>query len=402
EVSYRTGAAFFIISRTMGATLRLYLVINVLQIFVMQPLGINFYVSTLCILGMILLYTLKGGVKSIVWTDTLQTTFMLLGLVVCLVYCMSELGFSLPQLLGKLTEKGYTEMAVMDINAKNFFLKQIVGGIFITITMTGLDQEMMQKNISVKTLGGAQKNMLVFSTIMVLVNLLFLLLGGALYLYAERLGGVATVFTENGKDITRFMIGQIDATGDNLFPTIALKHLPPFVGIVFVIGLISALFPSADGAITALTSSFCIDILGINEKEKNRNEAEKSKIRQIVHLSFAFLFFLCVIFFKFLNNKSIIDILLDIATYTYGPLLGLFLYGIFTKRKVFDSLTPVICIAAPAFCYYLNNYLAPNLFGTYKIGLENLLINGIFTFVGLWIGSIFCKKETIKISNIYK
>ncbi len=393
EVTYRTGAAFFIISRTMGATLRLYLVINVLQIFVMEPLGINFYVSTIAILGMILLYTFKGGVKSIVWTDTLQTTFMLLGLVVCLVYCMGQLDYSLPQLVGKLTEKGYTEMAVMDVNAKNFFFKQILGGIFITVTMTGLDQEMMQKNISVKTLGGAQKNMLVFSTIMVVVNLLFLLLGGALYLYAESLGGANTVFVENGKEITRFMIGQVDATGDNLFPTIALQHLPPFVGIVFVIGLISALFPSADGAITALTSSFCIDILGINSIEKNASEAEQSKIRKIVHLSFAFLFLLCIIFFKFLNNKSIIDILLDVATYTYGPLLGLFLYGIFTKRKVFDALTPFICVAAPAFCYYLNNYLAKNLFGDYKIGLENLLINGILTFIGLYIASLFIQSE---------
>ncbi len=393
EITYKTGAAFFIVSRTMGATLRLYLVINVLQLFVMEPLGINFYVSTIVILGMILMYTFKGGVKSIVWTDTLQTTFMLLGLVVCLFYCMSELNFSLPQLVGALQTKGYTEMAVMDYNAKNFIFKHIIGGIFITITMTGLDQEMMQKNISVKTLGGAQKNMLVFSVILLGVNLLFLLLGGALYLYAEKLGGANQVFMENGKEVTKFMIGTVNATGDNLFPTIALKFLPPFIGIIFVIGLISALFPSADGAITALTSSFCIDILGINNQEKNLTEAEKSKTRQIVHLSFAFVFLLCIIYFKYLNNKSIIDILLDVATYTYGPLLGLFLYGIFTKRKVFDALTPIVCIAAPAFCYYLNNYIAPKFLGDYKIGLENLLINGLFTVVGLYAVSFFAKEK---------
>jgi len=362
--SYKTGSLFFIVSRTLGATLRLYLVINVLQIFVLDQLHVSFEVTTLIILLMIVLYTFKGGVKTIVWTDTLQTFFMLLALVVCVFYIMGDLNLSFSETLGKLNDSGHLQVFNFNFFDKKYFLKQVLGGAFITIAMTGLDQEMMQKNISVKTLGGAQKNMLLFSSVMVLVNFLFLFLGGVLFMYAESKG--------------------LTVKGDDLFPTVALTHMPMLISLIFIIGLISALFPSADGAITALTSSFCIDILGV-QRNKEWNENRQSNIRKVVHLSFAFLFLMMVYYFKQLDNKSIIGILLDIAGYTYGPLLGLFAFGILTKHQIHDRLSPIVCFVAPTICYFFQNYV-PAYFGwSYQIGIELLLINGLLTFFGLWL-----------------
>lgn len=363
--SYKTGALLFIVSRTLGATLRLYLVINVMQLFILDALGVPFIATTFFILLMILLYTFKGGVKTIVWTDTLQTFFMLLALVVCVFYIMGDLNLSFGEAITQLNGLGYTEIFNTDVMDKKFFLKQIIGGAFITISMTGLDQEMMQKNISVKNLGDSQKNMVTFSSVMVLVNFLFLLLGGLLYLYAANKG--------------------IDVKGDDLFPTVALQYLPPIIAIIFIIGLISALFPSADGAITALTSSFCIDILGI-QRNKNLNEAQQSKTRITVHLIFSFIFLLFVVYFKWLDNKSIIGILLDIAGYTYGPLLGLFAFGILTTRSINDRFAPVICLVAPAVCYFIQHNSA-SWFGNYQIGIEMLILNGALTFTGLFLVS---------------
>ncbi len=362
--AYKTGALFFILSRTLGATLRLYLVINVLQLFILDELGLSFHATAIVILVMILLYTFKGGVKTIVFTDTLQTFFMLLALVVCVYYIMDDLKLTLGSALTELGNSGHTQIFNHDFWDKKFFLKQIIGGAFITIGMTGLDQEMMQKNISVKTLGGAQKNMVLFSSVMVLVNFLFLLLGGLLYLFAQSKG--------------------IAVKGDDLFPTIALHYLPGFVSIIFIIGLISALFPSADGAITALTSSFCIDILGL-QRNKSLNEKQKSNTRMKVHLSIAILFLLFVYFFKYLDNKSIIGILLDIAGYTYGPLLGLFAFGILTKHAIYDRLAPVICLSAPLLCYFYQLYASTSGAFHYQIGIEMLLINGALTFLGLFL-----------------
>ena len=360
--SYKTGALLFIVSRTLGATLRLYLVINVMQLFILDALGVPFVATTFFILLMILLYTFKGGVKTIVWTDTLQTFFMLLALVVCVFYIMGDLNLTFTEAISQLNKLGYTEMFNTDVLDKKFFLKQIIGGAFITISMTGLDQEMMQKNISVKNLGDSQKNMVTFSSVMVLVNLLFLLLGGLLYLYAANKG--------------------LSVKGDDLFPTIALQYLPPFIAIIFIIGLISALFPSADGAITALTSSFCIDILGL-QRNKKLSEAQQSKTRITVHLTFSFIFLLFVLYFKWLDNKSIIGILLDIAGYTYGPLLGLFAFGMLTQRTITDKLAPIICLVAPAICYLIQ-YNSASWFGNYQIGIEMLILNGALTFMGLF------------------
>src|SRR3954471_12992631 len=303
NTAYKTGALFFMVSRVLGATARLYLVINVLQLFILDNLHVPFPLTTFVILLMILLYTFEGGVKTIVFTDTLQTTFMLLGLVVCVIYIMNMLGFSFGETMHALADKGYTKIINTDVNSASFFLKQIIGGMFITVGMTGLDQEMMQKNISVKNLKDSQKNVVTFSFVLVLVNFLFLLLGGLLYLFAT---------TQN-----------IAVKGDDLFPTVALGYLPSFISIIFIIGLISALFPSADGALTALTSSFSIDILGLKRKS-DLNEQQKKKTRLTVHLIFAFIFFLCVMIFKWINNKSIIGIILTVAGYTYGPLLALF------------------------------------------------------------------------------
>jgi Na+/proline symporter len=361
--AYKTGALFFIISRTLGATARLYLVINVIQIFILDKLDISFPVTTFVILLMILLYTFEGGVKTIVFTDTLQTSFMLLGLIVCVFYIMHTMDLSISSSISALHEKGYTKFLNTDINSSGFFLKQIIGGAFITIGMTGLDQEMMQKNISVKTLKDSQKNMITFCSVLVLVNLLFLFLGGLLYLYVSANG--------------------INIKGDDLFPTVALQYLPSFVGVIFIIGLISALFPSADGALTALTSSFCIDILGL-QRNTAATEKQTKKTRLTVHFTFAFVFFLCVLFFKWLDDKSIIEIILKVAGYTYGPLLALFSFGIFTKRKLGENIgIPFICIAAPMFCYFLNKE-ASTWFNGYQIGIELLLINGLITFAGLW------------------
>lgn len=374
--SYKTGALFFIISRTVGATARLYLVINVLQIFILDEMHVPFVVTAFVILLMILLYTFEGGVKTIVYTDTLQTTFMLLGLLVCIIYIMSQLGLHPGTTLQTLSAKGYTNIFNFDVKSKGFFLKQILGGAFITIAMTGLDQEMMQKNISVERLKDSQKNMISFSTVILIVNLLFLALGGLLYLFMINNGAAYNLqdhtLVYNGKNII----------GDDLFPYTALKFLPQGVGLIFIIGLISALFPSADGALTALTSSFCIDILGI-KRRTDMTEEKKKKTRMTVHLTFAVIFMLCILVFKWINNKSIINIILDLAGYTYGPLLGLFSFGILSRRRLNDSvLVTVICLLSPVLCFFLSKY-SSTFFGGYQIGIELLIINGLLTYVGL-------------------
>ena len=376
--SYKTGALFFILSRTFGATARLYLVINVLQIFILDNMGVPFVFTTALILLMILLYTFKGGVKTIVYTDTLQTSFMLIGLIICLVFILNNLHLSLSDALTIMEDKGFTRIFDTNINNKSFFLKNIIGGAVIAIAMTGLDQEMMQKNISVRTVGDSQKNIYTFTVILVVVNLLFLVLGGMLYIYLINKGAAY-----EGK---QFLLDGKNVIGDDLFPTIALYHLPSAISIIFIIALISALFPSADGALTALTSSFCIDILGIQQK-KDMSEEKQKKTRITVHLSFAVIFLICIIFFKWLNEKSIINIILDLAGYTYGPLLGLFFFGILTKRKLRQGYgVTVICLIAPAFCYILGKNAA-SWFGGYQIGFEMLLINGLLTFAGLYLFS---------------
>jgi len=380
--AHKAGAFFFILSRTVGATARLYLVISVLQIFIFNKLGIPFEATALVILLLILLYTFEGGVKTIIYTDTLQTTGMLVGLVVCIIVIIKALGTDFGGAMTMMSDKGYTQIFNWDIKAGSYVWKHIVGGMFIAIAMTGLDQEMMQKNISVKTLKGSQKNMMTFTAVLMVVNFLFLVLGGVLYLYASTKG--------------------IDVPPDDLFPTIALSDaFSGTIGIIFIIALISALFPSVDGAITSLTSCFCIDILGINKKEGT--EKTKKRTRLKVHFTFAFVFFLMVLLFKAINDKLIIDFILKFAGITYGPLLGLFAFGILTKRKLNDKLIWAVCIIAPLLALGLDMLSNPawyeaklhvslglqtisdSIFNGYKVGNELILINGLLTFAGLWM-----------------
>ncbi|MCW3465362.1 sodium:solute symporter [Chitinophaga nivalis] len=359
--SYKTGASFFILSRTLGATARLYLVVRILQDAILSSFGIPFWMTTLILLFMILVYTYEGGVKTIVYTDTLQTTCMLAGLIICVIYILNTMHLGFGESITAMHEKGLTRIFNTDPNDKLFFVKQILAGAFITITMTGMDQEMMQKNISVKTLKDAKKNMVSLAFIMLFVISLFLFLGGLLHLYGAQV--------------------NVAATGDKLFPELALHHMPPVVSVIFIIALISALFPSADGAMTALTASFCIDILGM-QRRTDWSEAQKKKYRQRIHLLMAFVFLLFVMIFEWVNNQSMIGVILKVATYTYGPLLGLFAFGILSKRRVTDALVPIVCVAAPVLCFILDKNQAA-IFGNFQIGLELLIINGLFTYIGL-------------------
>jgi Na+/proline symporter len=355
--SRTTGAAFFIASRTLGATARLYLVIVVLQYAVLDALGVPFAVTAAFILLMILAYTFEGGVKTIVWTDTLQTACMLGGLAVCAHHVLAALDLSVAQSVALMRERGLATMISSDVASRHFFMKDFLAGAFIAIAMTGLDQEMMQKNISVKRLVDSQKNVFALSLAMVAVVLLFLYLGGLLHLYA----------------------------GDRLFPAIALGHLEPWVQVVFVIALVSALFPSADGAITALTSSMCIDILGMDARA-DLDEAARKRLRHRVHLAFAAVFLALVMVFKWAASASMISVILTVASYTYGPLLGLFAFGILTSRAVNDAAVPWIALASPLICFAIDANQRV-LFGDYEVGLELLIVNGAITFAGLMLAS---------------
>jgi len=361
--TYKTGASFFIISRVIGASLRMFIVVNVLQIFVFDAWNVPFIVTIIIFILAILVYTFKGGIKTIIWTDTLQTTFMLLAVVLSIVFISKELDLGFGALISKVFESDYSRIMDTDWNSKRFFIKQFLSGAFIAITMTGLDQEMMQKNLSCKTLKEAQKNMFTFSSVLVLVNLMFLILGAIL------------VFYSNSK-------GIVVANTDDLFPTIAINYLMPIAGVIFIIGLISAAFPSADGALTSLTTSFCIDILGFNKQTFKENS--KIKVRYIVHLSFAIVLLLCILIFRSLNDKAIIDNLFTIAGYTYGPLLGLYSFGMFTKWQVKDKWIPLVAIASPLVCYILSTY-STTLFWGYKFGFELIIMNGALTFLGLFL-----------------
>lgn len=378
--AHKAGAFFFILSRTVGATARVYLVINILQTFILDQLGVHFIVTALVILLMILLYTFEGGVKTIIYTDTLQTSGMLIGLVVCIIVILKSLGTDFSGALSLMQEKGYSQVINTDVKSGSFLLKHLLGGMFIAIAMTGLDQEMMQKNISVKTMKDSQKNIMAFSAVLLVVNYLFLVLGGILYLYAANKG--------------------IQVPPDDLFPTLALSDaFSGTIGVIFIIALISALFPSVDGAITSLTSCFCIDILNLNKS--NADEKARKRIRLKVHFTFAFVFFVMVLVFKAINDKLIIDFILKFAGITYGPLLGLFAFGILTRKQLKTNLIWWVCIIAPLLALGLDMLSSPEwyekklhvqlglkdmsdrLFQGYKIGNELILINGILTFLGL-------------------
>jgi len=363
--SYKTGAFFFLLSRTIGASFRMFLVVNVLQVFVFDAWNIPFIVTVSIFIALIILYTLKGGIKTIIWTDTLQTTFMLLAVGLSIYLISKDLQFDFRHLISTVWNSDYSNIVVTDWHSKQYFLKQILSGAFIAIVMTGLDQEMMQKNLSCRNIGDAQKNMFTFSIVLVFVNLMFLFLGAVLYIYT----------TTHGIDLP--------ARTDDLFPMIAIKYLGPLAGLVFIIGLISAAYPSADGALTSLTTSFSIDFLGLNKKD-NLNEEQKKRIRYKVHLAFAFLLLFVIVLFRAINDRAVIDKLFTVAGYTYGPLLGLYSFGLFTRLKVKDKYVPFLAISSPVFCYLLSDNSVMLLDG-YKFGFELLIINGLYTFIGLWL-----------------
>ncbi|PHV06873.1 sodium:solute symporter [Janthinobacterium sp. BJB412] len=362
----QSGAACFILSRTLGASARLYLVINILQAVILDRLGLPFWLTSAVVLLMILLYTYEGGVKTIVWTDTLQTAGMLLGLLICVAYLLHAMELDLPSSLARMQDAGLARVFTWDVDSPAFFWKQVLAGMFITIAMTGMDQEMMQKNISVRTLADSQKNVLLLTAILVGVLALFLFLGGLLHLYAPLAG--------------------VGASGDKLFPAVVMGHLPALVQLIFLLGLISALFPSADGAITALTSSFCIDLLGLTRRA-DLDEAAKLRRRHHVHLAFCALFLLLVLLFKWIDSASMIGVILKLAGYTYGPLLGLFAFGMLSRRGLRQRWVPLAVLAGPALCYVVDRN-QELIFGSYRIGLELLIMNGSLVLAALFLISL--------------
>lgn len=380
--SYKTGAFFFILSRVIGAAFRMYIVVNVLQIFVFDKMGVPFFVTVIVFITLILLYTYQGGVKTIVYTDTLQTTFMLLSVVLSIVFIMKAMNMGPSDVFHRIGQSQYSQVFFGDWHLKSFFPKQFFGGMFITIAMTGLDQEMMQKNISCKTLKDAQKNVLTFSVIMFIVTALFLVLGALLYIYANETQ-VPLMAHPDGKIIT-----------DDVFPHIALHYFGDISAIFFIIGLISASYPSADGALTALTSVFCLDFLGLKHNT-TKTEEQKKETRQIVHIAFAAILLFVIIIFKIVNNDTLINDLFTWAGYTYGPLLGLYAFGLFTKLPLHDKRVPVVCVLSPVLCVLLNNY-SEQLFNGYRFGFEMIILNGALTFLGLFIIS----KRKVKAESI--
>jgi SSS family transporter len=381
RITQKTGAFYFILSRVLGAAGRLFLAAGVIQYFVfdrIEGLHIPFAVSVSVIIALMLLYTYKGGIKTLVWTDTFQSLFLILGVVLSIAAIMSHTGWGIGDVVSKISDSSYSKVFFGDWKAASFFPKQFLGGIFIAVTMTGLDQNMMQKNLSMKTLGEAQKNIFWFSIVLIIVNIFFLALGALLYLYYNDNGIALPMDAEGTKVIT-----------DKVFPNLALNHLGVFAGLVFIIGLTAATFSSADSVLTTLTTSMYIDMLEM-DKKKHLPEKDKSRYRHIIHISFAVLLWLVILVFDALNNTAIIDTILKVAGYTYGPLLGLFAFGLLLKKKLKDAWVPLICVIAPALCYLLSTY-SKDWFGGYSIGNDLIIWNGLLTFIGLLA---ITKKET--------
>jgi Na+/proline symporter len=367
--SYRLGSLSFFISRVLGASFRLFLVAIVLQQFVFDAWNVPFELTVVLSILLIWVYTFKGGIKTIVWTDTLQTFFMLLAVGLSIYFINDSLGWSLGEFLKSEDLKAYSQIWFTDSLAdKNHLLKSFFGGMFITICMTGLDQDMMQKNLTCRNLKDARTNMISFSLVLVVVNFVFLLLGALLFIYAERNGIGLPLMDGSPKS-------------DLLFPEIALNgDLGPWVGITFMLGLIAAAYSSADSALTSLTTSFCVDFLGIEKREENQRKA----LRKRVHVGMSLLLILVVIAFKYVLDRNVIDGLLTVATYTYGPLLGLFAFGILTPYGLKDRWVWVVAILVISGVYALAN-LPVEWLGGYAFGYELLPLNGLLTFLGLYL-----------------
>jgi len=364
--SYKTGAFYFLLSRVIGASFRLYLVAIALHIAVFEQLGLPFWVAVLVAVLLIWVYTFRSGIKTIIWTDTLQTASMLLAVVITTWVIKDSLDWSWLDMSRQIGDSEYSKWFYWDDwNDDKHFVKQFLAGMFITISMTGLDQDMMQKNLSCKSIKDAQKNMFWFSVVLVGANILFLSFGAMLYIFSDSIGFDPTI------------------VGDKLYPALALSgELGTVAGVLFIIGLVAAAYSSADSALTALTTSFCVDFLGMDKQSKPSDK----QTRKWVHIGFSLLLFVVIIIFKAINDTSVIAELFKVAGYTYGPLLGLYAFGLFSKRVVKDRWVPFIAIASPVICYVLKEYSEVLLSG-YKIGFELLLINGVITFFGLFLVS---------------
>jgi len=366
-VSHKTGAFFFFVSRVLGAAFRLYLVAIVLQQFIFDEWNVPFEITVVISILLIWIYTFRGGIKTIVWTDTLQTLFMITAVILSIYFITDSLGWTFSEFLASEELKSYSTIFNTDsILDKSYFLKSFFGGVFITICMTGLDQDMMQKNLTCKSLKDAQKNMLSFSLVLTLVTFLFLLLGALLFIYAKRNNIEMPLLDGNPKT-------------DLLFPEIALNGgLGITLGITFILGLVAAAYSSADSALTSLTTSFCVDILDMTQK----SEKEQKSIRKKTHIGMSVLLVLVIISFKYILNSNVIDSLLTVAGYTYGPLLGLFAFGIFTDYKIKDKFVWIVALASVIIVFMLGKIPAEDL-GGYVIGYELLPLNGLLTFLGL-------------------
>ncbi len=371
--SYKTAASIFLISRTIGSSFRLYLVVIVLQRFIFDSYGIPFWMTVLISLALIWSYTFKGGLKTIIITDTLQTVFLVSSVFLTIYFICSGLGLNIPQAFETIKESGYSKIFFFEnfVTSKFHFSKQLLGGIFVTIAMVGLDQDLMQKNLSCKNIGEAQKNMFTFTGIFVLINIFFLSVGALLYVYASKNGIAIPLDSITGKPRTDF-----------LFPEIALNHLSVVPAIVFMLGLTAATFATTDSALTALTTSFCVDFLGF-DKKVNPNAVSVIRTRHLVHIAFSILMFVAIFLFNIANNTTVVNAIFKVASYTYGPLLGLYGFGLFMKnRGIRDKLVPFICLMSPAICYVLNDN-STILMGGYIFDNELIVVNGLITFIGL-------------------
>ena len=361
--AYRTGAFFFMLSRSIGSALRLFLVATVLQLFLFDAFGVPFFATVITTIVLIWVYTFKGGVKTIVYTDSFQTLFLVSAVCIAVWQIASQLNMNLGSLMEAVWSSKYSKVFYLDdVNDPLFFPKQFLGGAFIAMTMTGMDQEIMQKNLTCRTLGDAQKNMFWYSSTLVVVNFLFLTLGALLYIYSE------------SNSIS------LPSSSDELFPLLAFNHLGLLVGIFFLLGITASSYASADSALAGLTTSFCIDFLNFRDKP----EPVKRRQKFVVHIGFSLLFLIIIMVFKEINQRALIDAVLNIAGYTYGPLLGLFSFGLFTKRKLSGPLVALVCVISPAISYWISSNSAAWFHG-YRISIEILLINGILTFAGLWL-----------------
>ena len=367
--SHMTGAFFFFVSRVLGAAFRLFLVAIVLQEFVFNPWGIPFEITVIISILLIWIYTFRGGIKTVVWTDTLQTFLMILSVILSIYFITESMNISFIDFIKSEDFNLKNKIFVTDnILEKNHFFKSFIGGVFITICMTGLDQDMMQKNLTCKTLHDAQKNMVVFSLILVIVTFIFLILGALLFTFAEKNDILIPIL--NGRENT-----------DLLFPQIALNsNLDITLSVTFLLGLIAAAYSSADSALTSLTTSFCIDFMDI-EKKKLRTQKQ---IRFRTHILMSLILVIVIIIYKNYLSTSVIDSLLIIAGFTYGPLLGLFSFGIITNHKIHDNLSIIVCLLSVLIITFIF-YVPSEFIGGYKIGYELLPLNGLLTFIGLYI-----------------